>query len=193
MRAQFVVFAGLLATACVGGGGGSGGTLFGGADVTAVEQQRTPQAASLINGYRARKGLGPVSEDARLMKAAAQHASDLAAVARVSHYGSDGSDPASRARRAGYTFSNIGENVSAGRASLTEVVQAWIESDAHRRNLELQPATHFGLAHSFSPESHYRHYWVLVLGEPARDVSGASAASSGDAGTSLSVSGFKIR
>ena len=192
MRAKWVIMTGLLLSACVGAGGGSPGGLFGGADVTAVVEQRMPQASKLINTYRTKNGLKPVREDPRLMKAAAEHASDLAAAAKVSHYGSDGSNPASRARRAGYTFSNIGENVSAGRASLTEVIQAWIDSAPHRRNLELQPATHFGLAHSFSPESHYRHYWVLVLGEPKRAAEGVSG-SSGDGGTSLSIGGFNFR
>ncbi len=191
MHANWVILTGLLLSACVSGEGGSGGSLFGGADVTAVVQQRMPQASKLINTYRKKNGLQPVREDPRLMKAAAEHAGDLAAVERVSHYGRDGSDPASRARRSGYTFSNIGENVSAGRASLTEVIQAWIDSAPHRRNLELQPATHFGLAHSFSPESHYRHYWVLVLGEPSRSAGGASG-KSGDGGTSLSIGGFSI-
>lgn len=164
MRAVIVIVAALLVAGCVSGSSGTGSLL--GSDVTAVVQQRSPQAGKLINEYRARNGLGPVSEDPRLMRAAAEHASDLAARSRVSHYGSDGSDPATRTRRAGYSFSNIGENVSAGRASLTEVIQAWIESAPHRANLVLDPATHFGLAHSFSPDSHYRHYWVLVLAEP---------------------------
>jgi uncharacterized protein YkwD len=188
VRAAVVAPALVILAACVSGGGG--GSLFGGADVTAVVQQRMPQASKLINAYRQNNGLGAVREDPRLMQAAAQHAQDLAATSSVSHYGSDGSDPASRARRAGYSFSNIGENVSAGRASLTEVIQAWIDSSPHRRNLELQPASHFGLAHSFSPESHYRHYWVLVLGEPAGAVGGARNGS--DGGTSLSIGGFTL-
>jgi uncharacterized protein YkwD len=188
VRAAVVAPALVILAACVSGGGG--GSLFGGADVTAVVQQRMPQASKLINAYRQNNGLGAVREDPRLMQAAAQHAQDLAATSSVSHYGSDGSDPASRARRAGYSFSNIGENVSAGRASLTEVIQAWIDSSPHRRNLELQPASHFGLAHSFSPESHYRHYWVLVLGEPAGAAGGAQNGS--DGGASLSIGGFTL-
>ena len=189
MRGLFVILGCALMAGCVSGGGGS---LFGGADVTAVVPQRMPQAAHLINTYRSKHGLGAVREDPRLMEAASKHASDLAASERVSHYGSDGSDPAARARRAGYTFSNIGENVSAGKASLTEVIQGWIESETHRRNLALQPATHFGFAHSFSPESHYRHYWVLVLGEPEKSVSGVSGSSQSQS-ASLSLSGFAIR
>ena len=183
MRVLIVIVAGAMLAACVGGSGGGG--LLGGSDVTAVVQQRSPAAGKMINDYRARRGLGAVSEDPRLMKAAADHADDLASAARVSHYGTDGSDPAVRTRRTGYTFSNIGENVSAGRASLTEVIQAWIESAPHRRNLELEPASNFGLAHSFSPDSHYRHYWVLVMAEP-----GAPAAQSGSPGGS---SGMSVR
>ncbi len=197
MRVFIIISISLIAAGCVSGGvseeaifGGAGEAILGGTDVTAVVPQRMPEASKLINAYRLKKGLGAVSEDPHLMKAAAEHARDLAAVAKVSQYGSDGSDPAVRARRVGYVFSNIGENVSAGRASLTEVIQAWIDSDPHRRNLELEPATHFGLAHAFSPKSYHRHYWVLVLGEPRRAVRGAEG---GDSGSLLSMGRFSIR
>lgn len=163
MRIPAILALAFMLTACMGG------SLVGGqSDVTAVVMQRSPAAATLINNYRKRRGLNSVKEDPRLMRAAAQHAQDLASAGKVSHYGTDGSDPAARARRAGYQFSNVGENVSAGRASLTEVIQAWVDSAPHRRNLELKPASHFGLAHAFSPDSHFRHYWVLVLGEPGQ-------------------------
>jgi len=170
MRIVGIIALAMVLTGCMGGS-------LGGTDVTAVVMQRSEQSGKLINQYRAKVGLSPVSEDPRLMRAAADHARDLAASARVSHYGSDGSDPAARTRRAGYTFSNIGENVSAGRASLTEVIQAWIDSGSHRANLELSPATHFGLAHSFSPESYYRHYWVLILAEPGSSGQGQNGLS----------------
>jgi uncharacterized protein YkwD len=145
-------------TACVGLGRG---------DVAAVVMQQSPALGQLLNSYRADNGLSQVTRDQRLMQAAADHARDLAGRDTVSHSGSDGSDPAKRVRATGYNFYNIGENVSAGRASRAEVIQAWIDSPPHKANLDLSPATHFGMAHAFAPDSKYKHFWVLVIGTPA--------------------------
>lgn len=140
---------------------------IGRSDVTAVVMQQSPALGQLLNAYRADHGLSQVTRDQRLMQAAAEQARDMAARDAVSHYGGDGSDPASRVRRVGYDFYNIGENVSAGRASRAEVIQAWIDSPPHKANLELSPATHFGMAHAFAPETKYKHFWVLLIGTPA--------------------------
>lgn len=123
------------------------------------------KAARLINNYRARFGLGPVKVDAILTKTATAHALDLARSGRTGHYGSDGSDPAGRASRNGYKYSTLGENASAGRTSLPDVIRAWIKSPTHQVNMVLDPAADFGLAHIVAPGTKYRHYWVLMMGQ----------------------------
>jgi len=158
--------------ACVGGGGP-------GAPVT-----MDPSASldTLLNAHRAQRGLGRLSSDARLNRAAAAHARDLAGHNRLGHTGSDGSSHIARAERAGYgPF--VAENVAAGQKSPAEVMQAWLSSSGHRRNMELSPASHYGFAHATAPGTKYRHFWVLVVGRPQGDaVAAAPVATSRAAG-----------
>ena len=120
----------------------------------------------LLNAYRTEQGLGTLSPDAKLKAAAQAHARDLAAHGRLSHTGSDGSTHVRRAERAGYgPF--VAENVAAGQKSPAEVMQAWLGSRGHRRNIELDPATHYGFAHAVAPQTKYKNFWVLVVGRPA--------------------------
>ncbi|MHA1523747.1 MAG: CAP domain-containing protein [Alphaproteobacteria bacterium] len=139
------------------------GAIFTGAKKVA---RHDASAAKLINAYRARKGLGTVRVNSQLTSAAITHAKEIAGTQNISHYDANGQDPAYRARRAGYRFISIGENISAGRAQLGDVIKAWISSPAHEVNLVLSPAVDFGLAHIVAPGSKYTNYWVLVIGAP---------------------------
>jgi len=125
-------------------------------------------ARRMINGYRAAHGLKPLQLEAKLTKAAKRHAQDLAHHDRISHQGSDGSDPWARARQTGYGPRLAAENVGAGQRSFTEVLQGWKDSPGHNRNLLLNDATHMGIALATSPNSRYQTFWTLVLGNPAR-------------------------
>ncbi len=128
-----------------------------------------PDAARrMINGYRSERGLGPLTLEKHLTRAARQHAQDLAKTDRVSHAGSDGSDPWGRVKVTGYKPKLAAENVGAGQLSFSEVLQGWKDSPGHNRNLLLADATHMGIALVTNPLARYRTYWTLVLGKPAR-------------------------
>lgn len=135
------------------------------------------EAGQLLNEYRQRYNLGALTHNAQLQKAAERHARELARWSRVSHSGRNGSNPAQRVARTGYKWSAIGENVSAGRNTIPDVLKAWHKSRPHRKNLKLRQAVHFGLAVQHNPDSVLSNYWVLVLGAPARKARGSSGGS----------------
>ena len=126
------------------------------------------KARRMINGYRSTRGLGPLTLEKHLTRAARQHAQDLAKTDRVSHTGSDGSDPWGRVKVTGYKPKLAAENVGAGQLSFSEVLQGWMDSPGHNRNLLLKDATHMGIALVTNPSAKYRTFWTLVLGKPAR-------------------------
>ncbi len=127
-------------------------------------------AERALNSYRKKYTLNPLKSHPLLIKAALAHAKDLAnRNKKISHYGSDGSDPSQRLTRAGYKWSNVGENVSAGRNSIAEVIKAWHNSPSHRRNLQKTGIVHFGLAVAHNPRSTYSNYWVLLVAAPAKN------------------------
>ena len=120
-------------------------------------------ALRLINDYRAAKGLTPLRLDPRLTIAAKMQSRDLAHTDRISHYGSDGSSPWDRVKRAGYNAKIAAENVGTGQASLDEVFKGWTESPGHNRNLLLPAARDMGIALVEDPKTEFKTFWTLVV------------------------------
>lgn len=122
-------------------------------------------ARRMINGYRQKRSLPPLTLDKLLTRAARRHAQDLAKGDRISHSGSDGSDPWARVAVTGYRPKLAAENVGAGQRSFTEVLQGWIDSPGHNKNLLLADAEHMGIALETRQNSRYQTFWTLVLGK----------------------------
>jgi uncharacterized protein YkwD len=120
------------------------------------------EAIQLINAERARAGLARLSPSSELQTAAQNHACDSARRDKMGHRGSDGSTFDGRARKAGYRFSTINENVAYGYPTARQIVAGWMASPPHRRNI-LAARTRdigMGLAQAASGTPH----WVMVSG-----------------------------
>jgi uncharacterized protein YkwD len=124
------------------------------------------KARELINVYRKSKGLKPLKLNTALTEAAKAHALDLAKWDRISHYGSDGSNPWDRVKRAGYNAKLAAENVGTGQISLDEVMKGWQASPGHNKNLLLADAEHMGIALVQDPKTEFKTFWTLVIGAP---------------------------
>src|SRR5215831_7336975 len=122
------------------------------------------KARDLINAYRKEKGLKPLKLNAALTEAAKAHSRDLAKWDRISHYGSDGSNPWDRVKRAGYNAKVAAENVGTGQASLDEVIKGWQASPGHNKNLLLGDVEHMGIALVQDPRTEFKTFWTLVVG-----------------------------
>jgi uncharacterized protein YkwD len=99
-----------------------------------------------------------------LHEAAASHAADMARHSYFSHTGRDGSGVDDRARRAGYPWRAIGENIAAGQLHADAAVQGWIKSPGHCANLMAQVYTDMGAAFAVNTSSSAGIYWVQVFG-----------------------------
>lgn len=124
------------------------------------------KAVELINAYRRQSGLKPVKFSAELSMAAKRHCMDLARWDRISHYGSDGSNPWDRVKRTPYKARLAAENVGTGQVSFDEVMKGWKASPSHDKNLRLADAEHVGLALIYDPKTEFRTFWTLVLAAP---------------------------
>ena len=122
------------------------------------------RARDLINQYRADNGLKPLRLNTALTDAAKEHSRDLAKWDRISHYGSDGSNPWDRVKRTGYKPKLAAENVGTGQASFEEVLRGWKESPGHNKNLLLSDAREMGLALVQDPKTEFKSFWTLVIG-----------------------------
>ena len=125
--------------------------------VTTSSVDEAAQAAALISEYRVSKGLGPVTVDPKLNRAALHQARAVAAAGDLDHGDF-------RGRMAEFAImGHAAENLTAGRQTVGEAVKSWKESPAHNRNMLLPQSRRIGLARADSP-SKYRRYWALVLG-----------------------------
>ena len=122
------------------------------------------RARELINAYRKEKGLKPLKLNAQLTDAAKAHSRDLAKWDRISHFGSDGSNPWDRVKRAGYNAKLAAENVGTGQVTIEEVVKGWQKSPGHDKNLLLGDAEHMGIALVQDPRTEFKTFWTLVIG-----------------------------
>jgi uncharacterized protein YkwD len=124
------------------------------------------EALRMVNTYRKENGLRPLKLNPLLTKAARAHSQDLSRWDRISHYGSDGSNPWDRVRRTGFKARIAAENVGTGQATLAEVFEGWKKSPGHNKNLLLGGATQMGIALVYDPKTEFKTFWTLVLGTP---------------------------
>jgi uncharacterized protein YkwD len=119
------------------------------------------QILKLVNAQRAKAGCRAVSLDPRLTAAAAGHASDMAARNYFSHTSKDGRSFVDRIKAQGYS-SPRSENIAAGQAGVTAVMNAWMKSAGHRANILDCSATQMGAASAKGGS--YGIYWVQDFG-----------------------------
>lgn len=102
----------------------------------------------LVNHARAARGLPRLRPSRSLERAAGRHARDMVRRDFFDHTSPGGSTPASRARRAGYAGSAIGETIAFAvgpRATPAGTVRDWLRSGAHRRILFDPHLRHVGV------------------------------------------------
>ncbi|MCC3769714.1 sigma-70 family RNA polymerase sigma factor [Streptomyces sp. UNOC14_S4] len=93
------------------------------------------QVTALVNAERAKAGCSPVTENGTLDRAAQGHSDDMAARNFFDHTNPDGKGPGDRITAAGYRWSTYGENIAYGQQDPASVMDSWMHSDGHRRNI----------------------------------------------------------
>lgn len=118
-----------------------------------------------LNAFRASNNLPPVTLSARLTAAAATQARDMSVQRRMWHFGSDGTSPADRAARAGYSGRVLGENISESFDDPVTLFQSWVDDPTTRPVMLSPEADNVGIA--FYQERNGKLWWVQLLGDSA--------------------------
>jgi len=79
--------------------------------------------------------VGVVVWNDQLAKAAYDHSLDMRTHNYFSHTGLDGSDPGQRITAAGYSWDAWGENIANGYTTEQAVMNAWLASEGHCKNI----------------------------------------------------------
>jgi uncharacterized protein YkwD len=120
-----------------------------------------------VNAVRRRAGVPALRSDGTLDRAAQAHAQDMLARSYFAHKSPEGASVRERSRARGYEWRKIGENIAEGQISVDEVVDTWMDSPGHRRNLLDPGFTELGVGLALGRSGgRYRTVWVQNFGRP---------------------------
>lgn len=128
------------------------------------------RARGAVCGTESLPAAPALSWKASLAQGAARHSQDMVDKNFFSHTGSDGSNAGQRISAAGYSWSRWGENIAYGYTSSAAVVEGWMKSEGHCRNIMNAAFTEMGLAcvrqSQSNSASSIRWAWTQVLATP---------------------------
>ncbi len=126
-------------------------------DLTNIQRAKDCKCAG-----KKQKTVGFLTWNNNLAAAAQEQAEYLIKKRSISHKGAHGSTPASRAKKHGYRWSYVGENIAKGQESPEEVMKSWMNSPGHCRNIMSENYTEFGAAVVLAKNGQL--IWVQVFG-----------------------------
>lgn len=117
------------------------------------------EVIELVNAERSAKRISSLKSDDTLNAIADQRAKEIAV--KFSHTRPDGSKCSSLLQENGIVNVYAGENIAAGLNSAKAVMDKWMNSDGHRRNILSENFTRIGVG-SYTSSDGYT-YWVQVF------------------------------
>ena len=150
-----------------------GGDSDDGGTTTSEELIMKNQLLSLVNGARSQgRNCGstfypattPVTWNSKLYQAALGHSEDMANNDYFSHTGLNGSNPGARITAAGYSWSRYGENIAAGYSTAQSVMDGWLTSPGHCKNIMNASVTNVAVARASGGS--YGIYWTQEFAKP---------------------------
>jgi uncharacterized YkwD family protein len=116
------------------------------------------QVVDLTNQERAKNGLPALKMDAELSKVAREKSNDMKAKNYFSHTSPTYGSPFDMMKQFGVDYRAAGENIAMGQRSPEEVVNAWMNSEGHRKNILSSNFTHIGVGHNADG-----NYWTQMF------------------------------
>nr|WP_262380912.1 CAP domain-containing protein [Bacillus infantis] len=112
----------------------------------------------LTNAERTKNGLAALKADNSLSGVAKEKSDDMQAKNYFSHTSPTYGSPFDMMRDFGVEYSTAGENIAMGQRSAEEVVDAWMKSEGHRKNILSSNFTHIGVGHTGEG-----NYWTQMF------------------------------
>ncbi|WP_435236884.1 CAP domain-containing protein [Psychromonas sp. PT13] len=131
--------------------------------LTLINEKRTTQQTC---GDQTMPAVDEVTWNDALTLAAQSHSESMANFDYFDHTGIDDSTVGTRVTDQGYSWSYVSENIAAGQTTAQNVVDAWMGSDGHCKNIMSENVTEMGLACASNSGSTYNYYWTQVFAKP---------------------------
>jgi uncharacterized protein YkwD len=126
---------------------------------TPGSDDETAAALPMVNKLRQSKGLSALTLDTPARKAAVIQAIRMAKAKEMKHLIGLGDDFGSRMKKSDVALP-AAENIAAGQHTVSEAVQAWIDSPKHLENML---GDYRGLGVAVAKSTDGRTYWAMVL------------------------------
>ncbi|WP_250278662.1 CAP domain-containing protein [[Clostridium] colinum] len=120
--------------------------------VSNVEQE----VVRLVNIERQKAGLAPLKMDTQLSKVARLKSEDMKKKGYFSHTSPTYGSPFDMLKQFNITYKTAGENIAKGQRTAQQVVDAWMNSEGHRRNILSKSFTHIGVGNT-------SNYWTQLF------------------------------
>lgn len=120
------------------------------------------QILDLVNAERKKAGLGSVSQESHLQSAAQKHAEDMSKRNYFEHNTPEGKTPTQQIKDAGYPLTGkwtTGQNIARGQKTAEQVMEDWMNSPGHKKNILNGSFEHLGVGYVSSG-----NYWVQDFG-----------------------------
>ena len=105
------------------------------------------EVVTLTNNERAKNGLQPLKVDLKVSEVARLKSSDMKKNGYFSHTSPTYGSPFDMMKQFNVQYRAAGENIAMGQRSPQEVVNAWMNSEGHRKNILSSNFTHIGVGH----------------------------------------------
>ena len=136
-------------------------------DIAMLDSVNATRIVARTCGDDFQEAVGKLRWHCDLRTSSIAHSEDMRDNNFFDHGGSDGSRPSKRVERAGYSWRSVGENIAAGYFSVESVMQAWIDSPGHCRNLMSPLFEEFGFGYvEGNANSAYPNYWTQNFASP---------------------------
>jgi len=116
------------------------------------------QVVNLVNTERAKAGLKPLVSDWELARVARFKSEDMRDNRYFAHNSPIYGTPFQMMKSFGINYRAAGENIAAGQTTAESVMQAWMNSAGHKKNILDPNFTHIGVG--YAKGGSYGHYWT---------------------------------
>lgn len=123
------------------------------------------EVVELVNEERAQQGLNPLEPHQRLSGLARVKSKDMADYNYFSHTSPNYGSPFDMMNQFNFEYRAAGENIAAGQRSPEQVVEGWMNSEGHRKNILNKTFTHIGVGYTEGSGS-YGTYWTQLFMTP---------------------------
>ncbi|MBP1948320.1 CAP domain-containing protein [Virgibacillus litoralis] len=124
------------------------------------------EVVDLVNQERVKENLEPLKMHDRLSSLARKKSEDMAKNNYFSHTSPTYGSPFDMMQQFNFNYSMAGENIAAGQRSPEQVVEGWMNSEGHRKNIMKDGFTHIGVGYVEGAGLPYKTYWTQLFMTP---------------------------